>query len=162
MLDLEGSLKVFEPISVLQMINLAQASGELRFVTGDNSARIYFDGGNVASAGLASRPLRLGELLIREKRITKKNLDRVLGKKGEGKKLGLLLVEAGVINERELKLAIEEQVKEVIYEVVRWRDGIFSFAQGRKPKAQDIMIDIPLDHLMLEGLKRLDEERQQL
>ena len=160
MQDLEGNLKVFEPISVLQMINLSQASGELSLVTGNNSARIYFERGNVTFAGISNRPLKLGELLLSEKKIRKDDLERILSQKSEGKKLGTLLVEAGVIKEGEILQAIEEQVKQVIYEVVRWRDGIFSFSSGKKPKSREIVIDIPLDHLILEGLKRLDEERQ--
>ena len=59
---------------------------------------------------------------------------------------------------RSLRRAIEEQIKEVVYEIVRWRAGRFRFTSGRKPKAQDVFIDIPLDYLILEGLKRLDEE----
>jgi Domain of unknown function (DUF4388) len=45
-----------------------------------------------------------------------------------------------------------------VYELVRWRTGRFRFTSGRRPKAQEVLIDIPLDHLILEGLKRLDEE----
>ena len=45
-----------------------------------------------------------------------------------------------------------------MYEVVRWRKGWFQFDAGKKPTSQDVFIDIPLDNLMLEGLKRLDEE----
>ena len=161
MQDLEGNLKVFEPISVLQMINLSQASGELKLVTGRNSARIYFERGNVTFAGIENSSLKLGELLLREKRIRKRDLEEILKKKkSDGKKLGNLLIDAGVIEESEVRNAVEEQIKHVIYEVVRWRDGFFSFSHGIKPKAQEIQIDIPLDHLILEGLKRLDEERQ--
>ena len=111
--DLEGSLKVFEPISVMQMINLTQTSGAPKVITDDNSARIYFERGNVTFAGLTNRPLRLGELLLRENHIKKTDLDRVLKRKSHGKKLGTLLVEAGVIGERELRRAIEEQIKQV-------------------------------------------------
>jgi len=53
-----------------------------------------------------------------------------------------------------------EQIKEVIFEIVRWQDGSFSFYKDKQPARQEIRIDIPLDHLMLEGLKRLDEERE--
>lgn len=160
MQDLQGSLEIFEPISVLQLINLAQASGELALVTAENSAKVYFERGNVTFAGLSNRPVKLGELLLREKRIRRDDLDRILSQKSKGKKLGALLIEAGVIKERELQRAIEEQIKEVIYEIVRWRDGTFSFVHGKKPKAQEVVIDIPLDHLMLEGLKRMDEEKE--
>ena len=162
MQDLEGNLKVFEPISVLQLISLARASGELKLITGKNTAHVYFERGNVTFAGLSNRPLKLGELLLREKRIRKKDLNKILKKKSQGKKLGALLIEAGMIKESELRSAIEEQIKETIYEVVRWRDGIFAFEHGKKVRAQEILVDIPLDRLMLEGLKRLDEERQQI
>jgi hypothetical protein len=158
--DLKGNLNVFEPISVLQMINLSQASGELRLISEDNSARVYFESGRVRFAGITNRPLKLGELLLKEKRVRKDDLDRILEKKKTGKRLGALLIEEGVITESEVRSAVEEQIKQVIYEVVRWRDGLFTFNSGGKPRAEEILIDIPLDLLILEGLKRLDEERQ--
>jgi hypothetical protein len=158
--DLEGNLSVFEPITVLQMISLSQASGELKLVTGANSARVYFHAGNVKFAGIENRPLKLGEVLLKEKRIRKKDLDAILRKKSSGKRLGTLLIEAGVIKKEEVLAAVAEQIKQVIYEIVRWRKGMFMFCSGKKPKTQEVLIDIPLDHLILEGLKRLDEERQ--
>jgi hypothetical protein len=69
-----------------------------------------------------------------------------------------VLVEMGAIDSVSLRRAIEEQIKEVMYELVRWKNGRFRFTNARRPKAQDVFIDIPLDHLILEGLKRLDEE----
>jgi hypothetical protein len=160
MQDLKGNLNVFEPISVLQMINLSQASGELRLIGEDNSARIYFEGGRVRFAGITNRPLKLGELLLKEKRVRRSDLERILEKRKKGKRLGALLIEEGVITESDVRTAVEEQIKQVIYEIVRWRDGLFAFNSGRKPRKEEILIDIPLDHLILEGLKRLDEERQ--
>lgn len=160
--DLEGSIAVFGPISVLQFLNLAQATGELTLDTDDNSARVFFERGNVTFAGIANRPLKLGEMLLREKRIKKKDLDRILKKKTEGERLGDLLIDAGIISRNELRHAVEEQIKGVIYEIVKWHAGRFSFSAGKTPRRQDITIDIPLDHLMLEGLKRLDEERERI
>ncbi len=162
MQDLMGNLSIFEPISVLQMLNLAQASGELQLTAEDNGASIYFERGSVTFAAVRNRPIKLGEILLREKRITQKTLDRMLKKKREGMKLGVQLLEEGIIKESELRGAIEEQIKEVIYEVIRWRLGTFVFEGGKRPRAQDILIDIPLDRLMLEGLKRMDEEKEQI
>lgn len=160
--DLEGSIALFGPISVLQFLNLAQATGELSLETDDNSARVFFERGNVTFAGIANRPLKLGEMLLREKRIKRKDLERILKKKTEGERLGDLLIEAGIISRNELRKAVEEQIKGVIYEIVKWHDGRFTFSAGSTPRRQDITIDIPLDHLMLEGLKRLDEERERI
>jgi hypothetical protein len=157
-LDLEGNLAVFEPISVFQLISLAEATGELSLDVGDNSARVFFDGGSVTYAEISNRKVKLGEYLVQQELVTHKNLDKVLVKNRKGKKLGRLLVEGDVIDEPSLRSAIEEQIKEVVYEVVRWKKGWFQFSADKKPGEQDVFIDIPLDSLILEGLKRLDEE----
>jgi hypothetical protein len=157
-LDLEGNLTVFEPISVFQLINLAQATGELSLDVGDNSARIFFEGGRVTFAEISNRKIKLGEYLVQQELVSQKDLNKVLVKNRKGKKLGKLLVETGAIDEEVLRSAIEEQIKEVVYEVVRWRKGWFQFANGKQATSQDVFIDISLDNLILEGLKRLDEE----
>jgi len=157
-LDLEGNLAIFEPITVFQLINLSQTTGELSLDVGDNSARIFFEGGSVTYAEISNRKRKLGEYLVKQEIISQKDLDKVLIKNRKGKKLGKLLVEAKAISEDDLRGAIEEQIKEVVYEVVRWKKGWFQFGAGKKATAQDVFIDIPLDNLMLEGLKRLDEE----
>jgi hypothetical protein len=157
-LDLEGNLAVFEPISVFQLISLAEATGELSLDVGDNSARVFFDGGSVTYAEISNRKVKLGEYLVQQKLVTQKSLDKILVKNRKGKKLGRLLVEGEAIDEPSLRSAIEEQIKEVVYEVVRWKKGWFQFSSDKKPGEQDVFIDIPLDSLILEGLKRLDEE----
>jgi hypothetical protein len=157
-LDLEGNLSIFEPIAVFQLINLAQATGELYLDVGDNSARVFFEGGSVTYAEISNRKTKLGEYLVKHKVVSQKNLDKILVKNRKGKKLGRLLVESNVIDEKSLQVAIGVQIKEVVYEVVRWKKGWFQFSAGKRPATQDVFIDIPLDSLILEGLKRLDEE----
>jgi Domain of unknown function (DUF4388) len=156
--DLRGNLAVFGPISVLQLINLEQTTGELTFESGGNTARLYFERGCVTYAEIADRKMKLGEYLLGQRLISQDALDRALDAQGLRRRLGTVLVEMGEIDADTLRGAIEEQIKEVVYEVVRWRVGRFRFASGRKPNSQDVFIDIPLDHLILEGLKRLDEE----
>ncbi len=157
-MDLRGNLAVFGPISVLQLINLEQTTGELTFESGGNTARLYFEQGSVTYAEIADRKMKLGEYLLDQRLISQDALDRALDAQGLRRRLGTVLVEMGEIDADTLRGAIEEQIKEVVYEVVRWRVGRFRFASGRKPNSQDVFIDIPLDHLILEGLKRLDEE----
>jgi hypothetical protein len=156
--DLRGNLAVFGPISVLQLISLQSSTGELTLESGINTARVYFDEGNVTFAEIANRRVRLGEYLVSQGLLARAHLERALEIKDESKRLGAILVEIGAIDAVSLRRAIEEQIKEVMYELVRWRTGRFRFTNRRRPKSQDVFIDIPLDHLILEGLKRLDEE----
>ena len=132
-MDLEGNLAVFEPISVFQLISLAQATGELSLDVGDNSARVFFEGGSVTYAEISNRKVKLGEYLVQQKLVTQKSLDKILVKNRKGKKLGRLLVEGEAIDESSLRSAIEEQIKEVVYEVVRWKKGWFQFSADKKP-----------------------------
>jgi hypothetical protein len=156
-LDLKGKLSIFDPTTVFQMLNLAQLTGKLQLKVESNSARIYFKGGNIIFAELTKNARKLGEYLIEKGLIDEKQLQRALKKKPKNKRLGKLLVADGVIEEEMLQSAVENQIKEVVYEVVRWRDGWFTFSNGEKPKSEDIFLDVPTDHLMLEGLKRMDE-----
>jgi len=156
--DLEGNLAVFEPVIVFQLLHMSQCSGELTLDVGHNSARLYFDSGDITYAEISLRTIKLGEYLVANGVITQRDLDSVLVKNRRGKRLGRLLVETGALAEEKLRVALEDQVKDVVYESVRWRKGWFRFTAGKLPSIQDVFIDVPLDHLMLEGLKRLDEE----
>jgi hypothetical protein len=50
-------------------------------------------------------------------------------------------------------------MKEVVYEVLAWRKGQFIFFNDVLPQDEDILLEVKLDHLILEGLKRLDEAK---
>ena len=157
-MELEGSLAVFEPVIVFQVLNMARVSGELSLDAGHNSAHVFFAQGDVVFAQINHRPVKLGEYLVRNKIITQKQLDSVLIRDRRGKRLGGLLVENNILEEADLRTALEEQVKEVIYEVVRWEKGWFRFSQGKDSPSTEVVINIPLENLMLEGVKRMDED----
>lgn len=156
-MDLVGKLEVFEPVFVFQMLNLAGATGELKLDSPDNSAIVYFENGNVTFAEIRERPVKLGEYLVSRGYISEAQLQATLKKRRKGKRLGSLLIENGILKENALREALEEQVKETIYEAVKWNKGTFSFIEGKRPPSREISIDIPLNTLMLEGLKRWDE-----
>ncbi|MCK5439616.1 MAG: DUF4388 domain-containing protein [Gemmatimonadetes bacterium] len=157
--DLKGKLAVFSPISIMQFLNLAESTGRLDFAVPNNRASVFFVQGNVTFAGIANRSLKLGEYLVQTGLVEQSVIDELLQKPNR-KKLGVLLVESGILEQDQLRRAVEEQIKQVIYEIVRWTRGTFTFRHGAEPTQQDIFIDIPLDHLVLEGVKRLDEERE--
>lgn len=157
-MDLRGNLSVFEPISVLQFLNLSSVTGELTFTVKGNSARVYFVGGSVSYADIDSRRFRLGEYLVARDLISREALDIVLSTRKRNEMIGAALLRQGAIEEHVLRRAIEEHMREVVYEVVRWRSGTFVFAAGRAPSVRDVTIEMPLENLMLEGLKRMDEE----
>ncbi len=70
------------------------------------------------------------------------------------------MIEKGFLEKESLVEAIQEQIKEVVYAVLSWTEGQFIFFRGVQPRDEDILLDVKMDHLILEGLKRLDESRE--
>src|SRR5262245_59475503 len=77
-LDLSGNTAVFGPISILQLMNLAQTTGELVLHVSPTTARIYFDRGSVTYAEINNRRVKLGEFLVQQELISRATLERAL------------------------------------------------------------------------------------
>ena len=156
--ELQGDLSTFKPHMVLQIVDHAHASGELVFQTDENAAGIFFKSGRVQFASIKNRPIRLGVLLLNKGHISQEQLEEALSIQSAGKRLGKVLIENGFIDNATLRKVIQDQIKEVIYTIMGWNEGRFFFIKDRHPKNQDILIDTPIDSLMLEGIVRLDEQ----
>jgi hypothetical protein len=157
MRDLQGRLEVIEPMAVLQMLNHVRATGRLQLSAGRNRAEVFFERGNISFASVDARPFRIGEYLVEQGAVERTTLQRFLDDRKPGKKLGTRLIEAGVVAAELIEHAVEMQIREVIYQVVRWREGRFQFRAGERPVGEDILNQAPLDHLMLESARRMDE-----
>jgi hypothetical protein len=141
-------------------MSLSLLTGEIKFVTHDNVASFYFKGGELIYATMDTRRKKLGKFLVEKGWLTEEQLGKVLhdfvSKEGRGR-IGHALIERGYLDYNSLSAAIQEQMKEVVYEVLSWRKGQFIFFRDVLPLEEDIFLDVKLDHLILEGLKRLDE-----
>ncbi|MBK8012873.1 MAG: DUF4388 domain-containing protein [Deltaproteobacteria bacterium] len=72
---------------------------------------------------------------------------------------GQRLVRLGLITEADLRQALVRQTEELVYEAVRWMDGRFRiYADAILPvEGQSAGVRLPFHHLLLEGMRRLDE-----
>src|SRR5437762_13241200 len=59
----------------------------------------------------------------------------------------------------ELRQAISKQTAELIYEILRWNFGRFTFRATRDlpPVAVDAALGLPCDGILMEGFRRVDE-----
>src|SRR5207247_10312684 len=80
-----------------------------------------------------SSPHPLGALLLRTGKITEADLERARDmqeRQGDKRRLGDILVSLGAITPRELERQVRFQIEEVVFEVMSWREGYFSFTDG--------------------------------
>jgi two-component system OmpR family response regulator len=159
-MDFGGDLSVLDPSMVFQIFGLSRLTGLLRFITPGNVVSCYFSEGELLYATMDTRKKKIGKVLIEKEYITEKQLNEALIEfltKESNKRVGNILIDKGYLDKKSLESAIQEQMKEVVYQVLQLKEGQFIFFSGVEPKDEDIFLDVKLDHLILEGLKRLDE-----
>jgi hypothetical protein len=158
-MDLGGDLSVLEPSMIFQVTGICGLTGKMKLITIDNVASFWFREGGLLFATIDTRRRKIGEFLVDNNFISREQLEEVLEetqKKGR-KRIGNILIDKGYLDFETLEKAIHEQIKEVVYEVLPWKKGQFVFFSEVGPEDEDILLDIRMDHLILEGLKRIDE-----
>ena len=160
---IEGPLRELGIHDVFQLLDLSRKTGVLR-VTSElrhNAGTVYFDDGAVIYAEIRSNPHPLGGLLLRSGKITDADLERARDmqtRRGDPRRLGEILVSLGAITPRELQRQVRFQVEEVVFEVMGWREGYFSFTEGPLTDVTaEAAVRISTEALLMEGARRIDE-----
>ncbi len=159
---LQGDLRVVPIAEVLQLLQLQSQSGVLQVARAKGKVDVYFRQGKVdlaAAAGVSDEFL-LGRFILDNQLMSKTDLEAFLKSRAPGSKLlGSQLVKLGYISEIELKQAISRQTCELIYEILRWNFGRFTFRATRDlpPVAVDASLGLDVEGILMEGFRRVDE-----
>jgi hypothetical protein len=158
---LEGDLAHFFPTEVLQLLQLAQATGRLELMREGQRVDLFLERGRPVFARTSGLAVRAGEVLVHRGHVRPDALERALAhQRADGRRrIGELLVEAGEADPLQVRDAVHEVLRRIVYGLVLWRDGSFRFVPGEGGIGEDIQIDLDLDRLILEGLRLADQER---
>jgi CheY-like chemotaxis protein len=160
---LEGDLARVPLGEVLQLLRLQRQTG--LFVVERKSAEVVValrDGHiDLALARGVSSEFLLGRYVLADGHMTRDELERVLRTRGPASGwLGEHLVRSGRISAADLERVLTRQTSEIVYEVLRWHEGRFRFEHGvALPEAQSARLSLPVESLVLEGFRRVDEWR---
>jgi hypothetical protein len=160
-MPIEGPLRELGIHDVFQLLDLSRKTGVLR-VTSDlrhNAGTVYFEAGTIVFAEIRSNPHPLGALLLRTGKISEPDLVRARDmqtRQGDARPLGQILVALGALSPRELERQMRFQIEEVVFELMSWHEGFFSF--GEEPvRAPADAVRIRTEALLMEGARRIDE-----
>jgi hypothetical protein len=159
---LQGDLRVVPIAEVLQLLALQSQSGVLHVTRAKGKVDVYFRQGKIdlAAAHGVSEEFLLGRFLLDNELMHKEDLEAFLSSRTPGTKLlGTQLVKLGYISELDLKQAMSRQTCEIIYEILRWNFGRFSFRATRDlpPVAVDASLGLDVEGILMEGFRRVDE-----
>jgi hypothetical protein len=160
---IEGPLRELGIHDVFQLLDLSRKTGSLRVTSAlrDNEGVVCFESGRVVSASIRTNPHPLGAMLVRAGKISEGDLERARvaqQHRTDGKRLGDLLVEAGCLTWRELERQVRLQIETVVFELMSWQEGFFSFVEGAADDATtEAVARISTESLLMEGARRIDE-----
>ena len=158
---LQGDLAHFFPSEVLQLLQLAQATGRLELMRSGEVAELFVERGRPVLARTSGSSVRTGQVLVHRGAVTAEAVERALAEQqvNPGPRIGALLVAAGATTPEQVRSAVNETLRRVVYGLLLWREGTFRFRPGEQSGSEDVKLDLDLDRLILEGLRQADEAR---
>jgi uncharacterized protein DUF4388 len=158
---LRGDLGHFFPAELLQLLQLAQATGRLELERSGERAEVYVERGRPVWARTTGACVRAGQILVHRGAASASAVEGALSRQREqpGRRLGTLLVAANETSPEQVRSAVQEGLRRMLYGLLLWRDGGFRFVPGEHAEHEDVKLELDLDRLILDGLRQADEAR---
>ena len=158
---LEGDLRHFFPSEILQLLQLAQSSGRLELTRQGERVQLLVERGRPVFARTTGVAVHAGEVLVHRGVIARETLEEALTaqRRQGGPRIGALLVAAGHATAEQVRAAVHEVLRRIVYGALLWQEGRFQFVPGDPAVGEDIQLDLDLDRLILEGLRLADQQR---
>ena len=160
---IEGPLRELGIHDVFQLLDLSRKTGRLRVSSElrEDEGLVLFDAGRVVHAAIKSTAVPTEMALLQAARVTEADLERARARQANGRgnrDIVDLLVEIGAISQKELERQLRLHIQNVVFELMSWREGFFSFEErARGEKHADTRISVSTESLLMEGARRIDE-----
>ena len=125
-----------------------------------NEGRVYFQSGAVVHATMRDNPHRLTALLRKAGKVSEKELDTAgaAQEAGDPRRIGEILVAQGAVTRRDVERYMRQGIESVVFDLFSWKEGSFSFADGMDEQVTiDAAVRVSTESLLMEGARRIDE-----
>lgn len=159
-MELEGNLKAFQLPDILRFLAMGKMSGMLTFNNNERTIKLTIRDGAIIGAAAGDRFPRLGQMLVYNGLLTRKQLDEVLESQRDAtspRMLGEILVEKGWVPLEQIEAALKLQIREDLWDLFSWSDGQFKFEHGLRPGQHRAMVTLEIEPLIEEGLQQLEQ-----
>jgi hypothetical protein len=157
---LQGNLQEFSLPNIFQLVKMSAKSGSLTIRREGESGKIFFRHGMISYAYSSPQLLPLGARLVKAGAISTAQLKQALAaqkKSSDGARLGNILLEQGRLDRETLEVAVREQIQDTAFNFFSWTDGEFEFGAGDSPPEEDILVEMSVETVIMEGCRRIDE-----
>jgi hypothetical protein len=157
---LEGSLRDFGLADILQLIFFQRKTGVLDLEGKLDKVKLLFIEGNISGAESKRRAEvnRLGKVLVKKGLLREEDLLPILDEQRRSNvRLGNILVRRGIVKKEAIEGILVGQITETVVQIFSWKEGTYEFTPQAVPVDKDIPISIDTQHLLMEGLRIVDE-----
>jgi hypothetical protein len=155
---LSGDLSRIQLPDVLSFVSMIRETGKLVLRRAQLERTIHWKEGEIVFASSSSPEHSLGQFLLRNGKITNAQYEESKRRVTPQTRHGKLLVQMGAISPKDLWWGVKNQVLEIIYSLIGWKDGEFAFYESTDEIAQErIVLQINTSSVIMEGIRRLDE-----
>ena len=159
-LDLQGRIERFTLPEIFQLIASSRKSGTLGIQKDDSIVMVYFKEGSVIYGYGPRQTYHLGQLLKERGVISDKQLQDAIDTQARNentKRLGEIMIGRRYIDRADLSGVVKKQVEELLYSLLAWQSGSFKFYENQFPTDEEITVNLSVENIILEGLRRVDE-----
>ncbi len=153
---LRGTLARLPLPELLRELQTSGATGILSLSEEGARKALYLRAGRVVFATSNQTRDRLGEVLLREGKISREQNETSARALANGRRQGRALIDLGALTPDELWSAVQAQVREIVLDVLQWNQGSFHFEESVLPERERITVDLDVTELVLEGVRRAD------
>jgi curved DNA-binding protein CbpA len=143
---------------MLRDIYVGRRSGLLAFSRGEERYAVRFVKGNIVHAQSSVPQAHLGEIMVGQGMLDQADLDRATEVvRGTRKRLGLVLLELGILDRGLIEDALALQVREHLMSVFAWTEGLCAFEEQEAPPVRDhdFTLKLSTGQMILESVRRV-------
>lgn len=162
MAKVNGDMRVMTLTDVMQWVDMSQKSGVLTLSYEDISRTIYLHEGNIVFTSSTQSGSRLGDVLINAGVITEKQCINALN---ESQKLEIpftaYLIDLGLVDKDRLEEVIRQFSEFIIVNAIKWNGGFFEFSDELPSTILNGPIKINVSAILFNSVKVVDESERE-
>jgi hypothetical protein len=158
--NLQGNIDRFKLSEIFQLIANGKKTGTLGIQRDDDIVMVYFKEGRIIYGYGPRQSVPVGQLLKEKGKVTADQLELAITEqtgKDVTKRLGQILIDLDFIDRADLSEAVTGQIYELIFSLMSWEKGSFKFYENQYPTKEDVTVDLSVENVILEGVRRIDE-----
>ncbi len=158
---LSGDIKTMPVTDLLQWIEATMQTGIVEFVREGEWKKVFFQSGQILFVSSSKENERIGQFLIKNRRIRVEDLESCLEENERtGKKLTEILEERGLISHEELYEQVILLIKDNLFDLFLWEEGRFEFTDRKLPAKVKGPLALKTGQILFQVLTRIDEKRR--